>query len=246
MRAGVYSRRFLTRYTSLGSPALRWSLRIFSGSGKRVLLPVKPHDSAGGIGTLVRVVLFVLNPEKSAVIDSPVVAETFSLTRRESELAALLASGRQAHPDDGFASSPEPISGNRAQSPLPSPHSRGCERRGPRLRTPSHRHQWMVARRKLVSEGSEVRRASTIDNARDVGSLRKNNETGPFFKADVSLVHARLVTGLGVELPGAIAARERQGAIPFCKADMWTSTVFQRMWATLWAWRYDAGASISN
>jgi len=57
------------------------------------VVPVKPLDSAGGIGSLVRVVLFVLDPERSAEIDPPVVAETFSLTRRESELAALLARG---------------------------------------------------------------------------------------------------------------------------------------------------------
>ena len=50
-------------------------------------------DSSGGVSALVRVILFVLDPDRRAEIDWPVVAETFALTPREAELAVLLARG---------------------------------------------------------------------------------------------------------------------------------------------------------
>jgi DNA-binding CsgD family transcriptional regulator len=57
------------------------------------IMPTKGSESFGEIGSLVRVVLIVFDPERSAEISWPMIAETFSLTPREAELAVLLARG---------------------------------------------------------------------------------------------------------------------------------------------------------
>ncbi|AWV03834.1 helix-turn-helix transcriptional regulator [Burkholderia sp. JP2-270] len=57
------------------------------------VVPVTCREPAGGISALARVILFVIDPERTAQVDCSLVAETFSLTPREAELATLLARG---------------------------------------------------------------------------------------------------------------------------------------------------------
>ena len=77
-------RRALRCYITRCPPRLPLIVRV---------IPVTRCDSSGGLSAIVRVILFVLDPDRRAEIDWPVIAETFGLTRREAELAVLLARG---------------------------------------------------------------------------------------------------------------------------------------------------------
>ncbi|MGF6289663.1 helix-turn-helix transcriptional regulator [Paraburkholderia youngii] len=57
------------------------------------MAPVPARDTREGLGALVRVSLFVLEPDRAVEVDGSVVAETFCLSPREAEPAALLARG---------------------------------------------------------------------------------------------------------------------------------------------------------
>ena len=57
------------------------------------VMPAKCCDSSAGASALMRVILFVFDPARRSELDLNVVADAYSLTPREIELAALLARG---------------------------------------------------------------------------------------------------------------------------------------------------------